>query len=309
MPKLQTAFKIWKEAGVGGVLFRSAGVGLGFGIRMIERVLRKLRIEQASFFDYWLNRKFVAPNKQLEDIHLNRRAFVIGNGPSLAHQDLSLLSGEITFVVNGFWMHSDIATLQPTYYVLLDPLYFDGSEASRTTLGQIAAAAKRSVFIVPASYRRNATEKGCLPIERTRFVSFAGVLHDSYPNWPELHRHVPGVWNVVQLAILGAFYMGCNRINMIGCDHDFIPGEGQDWKHFHADASIPGHPRLVAPEPLEQTYNSLANTWKAYGHIQKMAFLRGVSIYNATDGGNLDVFDRVCFSSLFQTASVISDIN
>jgi hypothetical protein len=299
MAKLLTAYKIWKEAGIGGVLFRSAGVGLGFGIRVMERALRKMRIEQASFFDYRMNRKFVAPNKQLEDIHLHRRAFVIGNGPSLAHQDLSVLRGEITFVVNSFWMHSDITELQPTYYVLIDPLFFDGSVSSRTSLGKMAAAANRSVFIVPACYRRNAIEKGCLPLERTKFVSFAGVLHDSEINWPELHCHVPGMWNVVQLALLGALYMGCHQIYLIGCDHDFIPGDGQDWKHFHADSSIPGHAELDAPEPLVHTYNSLANTWKAYGHIQKMACSRGVSIFNATHGGQLDAFNRISYGSLF----------
>jgi hypothetical protein len=52
-------------------------------------------------------------------------------------------------------------------------------------------------------------------------------------------------------------------------------------------------------EPLAAVYEWAAMVWKAYEHIQKMASSRGVSILNATHGGQLDVFDRVDYGSLF----------
>ena len=40
----------------------------------------------------------------LKDIHKGRRAFIIGNGPSLKQTDLSKLRDEITFCINRFYL-------------------------------------------------------------------------------------------------------------------------------------------------------------------------------------------------------------
>ena len=37
------------------------------------------------------------PNQGAQDIHSGRRAFIIGNGPSLTVADLERLKGEVTF--------------------------------------------------------------------------------------------------------------------------------------------------------------------------------------------------------------------
>src|SRR4051812_13425127 len=49
-------------------------------------------------------------NEKLRGCHRNQRCFVIGNGPSLAKQDLAPLAGEITFVMNAFWKHPILDT-------------------------------------------------------------------------------------------------------------------------------------------------------------------------------------------------------
>jgi hypothetical protein len=216
---------VWRAEGAGGVLRRSAARGLDISIDALCQASRSLKIQRALLYDYRLNRRFVETNISLEGAHQGQRAFIIGTGPSLVHQDLSHLSNEITFAVNSFWMHPAIAIVQPTYYVLLDSVFLDGSPHSSTNFGKLTSAADKSTFLVPANCRRSMIESGCLPDERTKFVSFAGVLHDSVIKWPELHRYVPGMWNVVQLALLAALYMGCNPIYLIGCDHDYVqPG-------------------------------------------------------------------------------------
>ena len=45
-----------------------------------------------------------------------------------------------------------------------------------------------------------------------------------------------------------------------------------------------------------------ASVWQmniAYECARKYADMHGIKIYNATRGGNLNVFERVCFDSLF----------
>src|SRR5262249_41650849 len=64
----------------------------------------------------------LAPNTQLAGRHRNeRRCFVIGNGPSLNTQDLSLLADEFTIIANIFFQHPDVDRISPAYCCVGDP--------------------------------------------------------------------------------------------------------------------------------------------------------------------------------------------
>src|SRR5882672_2735030 len=75
------------------------------------------------------DRILLRENEKLRDRHAGRRCFIIGNGPSLRAQDLTPLSGEVTFVMNAFWKHPILDLWQPTYFCFADSVCFDGSEA------------------------------------------------------------------------------------------------------------------------------------------------------------------------------------
>lgn len=303
MRKLATAYRVWRGKGIGGVFSASAVLGAETALAILRRASRTITVQRDYFYDYWANRNLVAPNRQLENIHAGRRAFIIGTGPSLAHQDLSHLRGEVTFAVNSFWMHPAIGTVRPAYYVLTDPDFFEDSAPSREVLRKMTAAANAAIFIVGASYGYGAVESGWLPRERTKFVSFAGLLHDSDITWPALHHYVPGVHNVALVALMSAMYMGCNPIYLMGCDHNYGQKVSGPWDHFHAEQVIPGRPSMTTFD-LGSEYAQAATLWTAYRHLRKIACSRGVSILNATHGGHLDVFDRANYSSLFENEVV-----
>src|SRR5437870_1912789 len=73
-------------------------------------------------------RQLLDGNRQFLQRHSGKRAFVLATGPSLAAQDLSPLSTEITFAVNSFWRHAEMGRWQPTYFLLTDGLLFSGKE-------------------------------------------------------------------------------------------------------------------------------------------------------------------------------------
>jgi len=67
-----------------------------------------------------------------------KRAFVIGNGPSLNQTDLSLLKDEITFGVNGIFLKFQDTEFRPTFYVVEDHLVAeDRQEAINQLRGPI----------------------------------------------------------------------------------------------------------------------------------------------------------------------------
>ena len=55
--------------------------------------------------------------ESLRNAYAGRRAFIIGNGPSLRCLDLSRLAGEVTFGVNGIFYLFDELGFKPTFYI------------------------------------------------------------------------------------------------------------------------------------------------------------------------------------------------
>ena len=60
-----------------------------------------------EFLDAPKAKKIILKNQELKDIYKEKRCFIIGNGPSIKDQDLTLFKNEITFVANNFYLHKD----------------------------------------------------------------------------------------------------------------------------------------------------------------------------------------------------------
>jgi hypothetical protein len=248
------------------------------------------------------HRELLARNADLRGAHRGRRCFVIGNGPSLARQDLSPLAGEITFVVNAFFKHPVVERWTPTYYGLADPDLFDGSPSSREFFESVRARCPGSTFFVPAQSHRAVREDGVLPLDRVRYVLLSGHLHPDRVRPPDLTGAVPGVINVPLLAIMAAMYAGCSPIYLLGLDHDWLAHRGT-LQHFYAGATLgAAHPAEATAELSRTPYASLMESqlvlWRAYEALRAMAAQSGIRILNASDGGFLDVFERASYTEV-----------
>ena len=56
------------------------------------------------------------------------RCFILGNGPSLNEQDLSLLRNEHCFVTNRFVLHNNFEVVDPNFYCMADPEFLVKNE-------------------------------------------------------------------------------------------------------------------------------------------------------------------------------------
>ena len=59
-------------------------------------------------------------NKKFKDTHRGERCFIVGNGPSIKQQDLSLLKDEIVFCVNQCVRNEQFTAMNPQYYVCVE---------------------------------------------------------------------------------------------------------------------------------------------------------------------------------------------
>lgn len=216
--------------------------------------------------------------EDFKDIHKGRRCFVVGNGPSLNNTPLHLLQDEITIGCNRIYLHK---TFTPRYYTLEDR-----KVAFQIRRDIINFKGPRYKFIpldidiksentVPIRFRRNSQEP-------FRFVD---------------KSHSTFYWGgtVTYLMIQLAYYMGCNPIYLVGIDHNYKNQEGGIYKDGDFDHFHPDYFKNVSCNPPHKERME-----RAYRYVKEYSKTLGFEIYNATVGGELEVFERIEFSSLFK---------
>jgi hypothetical protein len=240
-------------------------------------------------------------NEELRNCHKGQRCFVIGNGPSLAKQDLAPLGTESTFVMNAFWKHPILDRWQPKYFCFADPVWHDGSEAVKKSFESILARAHSATYIFPLDGKRAVEKDALLPLGSTYFYAFQSQpIGLSVADTFDFTRPIPYPFSTAQLAIMAAMFMGCTPIYLLGLDHDWLAHRGQE-THFFSSTSIENH--STAKGELNYSYDaeieSMRKLWKGYRKLHSLAEAEGIKIFNATAGGFLDVFERVKYESLF----------
>jgi len=243
--------------------------------------------------NYRLLKKRVLPFK---DLHKGKRAFIVGNGPSLRISDLDRLKNEITFGCNKIYLAFDQTDWRPTYFVAID-----------------------SVFIEDCAEEIKAIEcKKFLGIEAFRI--FGGAIDDTaylkhiepkyigdkikYEFSVDIANGIYGGWTVIYTILQIAFYMGITEVYLLGVDFKYkIPnptgelskyGEvilrGESEKnHFHKDYRKKDD-RWTLPKLREQH--------KAFLCAKKTFDGNNRRIYNASRKTELDIFPLVDFDSI-----------
>jgi hypothetical protein len=264
-----------------------------------SELTRKLDYSVNAQSIYRQARPLLARNEIFRGRHSGRPGFVLGNGPSINEQDLRPLAQEVTFVTNAFCRHPIVEEWQPSYYFLTDPVYYDGSDARRDDFTGIKERVPASTYFVPYKAREYVERESLLPLERTYYVALAGNLAHDPPWKPDFTLVQPDVRTVVQLAIIGAMFMGCSPIYLLGLDHDWLA-------HAHT------HYTFYTGQEAEQhdwKYGDLMEAvlimWRGYESIRRVAAAEGISILNATRGGFLDVFERAEYESVIRAGTSI----
>ncbi|MDB1122429.1 6-hydroxymethylpterin diphosphokinase MptE-like protein [Vibrio algarum] len=226
-----------------------------------------------------------------------KRCFIVGNGPSLNKIDLTLLESEYTFGVNSIFFKTKEMGFKPTFYAVEDKHVLDDN------LNEIKKFDCEYKFF-PSFYRDKTSNDGnnfYLPFD-------VGFYREEHPFFevPRFSKDVSKVvyagQTVTYFNLQLAFYMGFEEVYLVGMDFDYkIPDSAKiseatiestedDPNHFHPDYFGKGKkwhdPKLNAV---------LLNYEKAKEQFE----LNGRKILNATDGGKLELYDRVPYDLLF----------
>ena len=221
---------------------------------------------------------------EMRNRHAGERCFILGNGPSLRHTDLSLLRGETTFGLNRIYLNFEKMGYSTTYYVAVNTLVIE------QCAGEIMSLA------VP----RFITWRARRWLVRDPQIVF---MDTDYTEPATFSKDVSGrVYEgstVTYIALQLAFHMGFDQVVLVGVDHSFessgqpnatVISEGNDRDHFSPDYFGRGF-RWQLPD--------LTASERAYEMAKRAFEAEGRSIVDATIDGKLQVFPKMEYSELF----------
>lgn len=263
------------------------------GLRGLQRVGQAVQQRSAGADMQLVTSSITHPeNLDLKDLHQGKRAFVIGNGPSLAKQDLALIKDELLFTMNSFDRHPLITELHPLHHFIADPVLNTNAPETEAVLARIEAGIGDSPVFIPAwETLESDTLRRWKAEGRLWLVPNVGILAHAVPDELDMTTGLPAVQSTSQLAIMTAMYMGCDPIYLLGLDSDWAVSPDLD-RHFYDGSTIESEKEEHSSTRL--TYRTILECtvllWKGYESLRDYAEAKGITIINATGGGLLDVF-------------------
>src|SRR4051812_11542434 len=265
---------------------------------MLEKVNDKIKRLRAKRSNprYWFSYYFFPLSqddkllKVFKNKHKGERCFIIGNGPSLNKIDLTLLENEVTFGMNAIYLNYEKMGFYPTYYAVEDVFVAEDRADEINSYNQ-------SIKFLP-NYLKYCLKRD----EQTIFYNFIAPKQNTteFTKNAALKVFFGGTVSFVCMQL--AYYMGFEKVYLIGFDHNYvIPDTAKvkgteilsttdDLNHFSAEYFGKGK-RWHDPDfpRMESSYKKARNSFEEDGR----------KIYNATFGGKLEVFERVHFLELF----------
>jgi len=229
------------------------------------------------------------------DHHHEKRAFILGNGPSLNLCDLSLIKDDITFGVNSIFLNQERMGFFPTYYVVEDTFVAEDR------------AEQINQYTGPTKFFGNYLRYCLDDTDNTIWLNI-GFRYSESPGFPYFSRNAARIlWvggTVTYICLQLAYYMGFTEVYLIGFDHNYqipadaimtgrkneILSQSDDPNHFHPGYFGKGYrwhdPRV---DRMEKAYQRAKENFETDGRF----------IYNATVDGKLEIFPRVNYTDLF----------
>lgn len=238
-------------------------------------------------FYFSKDRAVVKKNVKFKDIHLGKRCFILGTGPSLKKVDYNHLKNEIVFGVNYLYKGDIINYVIPQYYCLYDEVFY--SKDIVDTKNVMEKLQDTTFFL-----RTNAIDairKSGIKNNNIYYQSCNVFQYDDYIK-VDMTKNMTAPYNVVIGCIQTAIYMGFKEIYLLGCDYNSFASLKSE--HFYDDDNSPSR---NMPLGYELKYYTLV-TYHHYA-LNKYAKKNNIFIYNITPNSLLDAYPRKDIRDIF----------
>lgn len=252
--------------------------------------IRDLPQLPAAYLHPW-RRTAIQRLAALKDIHKGRRAFIIGNGPSLRQTDLGKLKDEFTFGMNRIYLMFPDMGFRTTYLSVVNDLVIEqtASDLAALEIPKFITWRSRRYFD-PAQFAGS---------KYANLPTFLYTTYDSPHFSPDIRWRVWEGATVTYVTMQLAFHMGFSEVILIGVDHNYtttgvpnttVTSQGDDPNHFSSQYFGKGF-RWQLPD--------LQTSEIAYRLARQAYENAGRRIVDATVGGKLTIFEKVNYDTLF----------
>ena len=242
---------------------------------------RSVRDDLAEYRDYRI--------RQFRKRHEGQRCVIMGNGPSLNNTDFSLLQNEICFGLNKIFLLFRKTTFRPDYICCYIKDVVSQCREQLLALHNIPIfISHESLDIIPPGHN-HIYHLG----PQQRFSFSQDVMEAIYVGF-----------TVTYAAIQLAVYMGFKDIILIGVDHNFAGYDGAPNQWHKIEKARHTH--------FDPNYFATGQFWQApdykmiethFTYARDVCRFLGVRIIDATDGGKLQVFEKMSLIEALQQNS------
>lgn len=266
-------------------------------VRYIRKTLNRIRLVylmgRYNLLGFFRSRGMFHNNnslrlERLKNSHKGERCFLIGNGPSLTGEDLHLLNDEYTFGTNMVYKIFDKTDWRPTFHCVSDTIYASklGSELSKMV--------KAPLFTTERTYRRMKKK----PVDTTYVHT---LQSERYRVKGNIQAYCMVKATVLSLAAEVAFHMGFTEIYLLGVDCTNPHDKGGHFTDNYTTKEVAEtdinriKTRMNAQSLTTEQIGThiIDRSLEVYSLLNKFAAKHGIRVYNATRGGNLELFPRV----------------
>lgn len=248
-------------------------------------------------------------NERFHNIYKGKRCFILGNGPSIREQNLTLLQNEVTFTVNQIARNPQFQNIHTNYHFWADPEFFrtemkcDGDYELLKIMKQLSQDVE---CFFPY-------EQAKQYIERFELGKYINVNYYSWGQFVgdqeeiDFTEYIHSGATVVQFAIRLAIYMGFAEIYLLGCECSTIlnviharTSQYTTVTHCYDidDKEKERAKNMYFALPMQAYYESEKKILEDYYLLERYCKARGIKLINCTPGGLLDVIERADFEEV-----------
>lgn len=232
----------------------------------------------------------------MKDSHKGERCFLIGNGPSLSPDDLHMLKDEYTFGTNMVYKIFDQTDWRPSFHCVSDSIY------ATKLRDELYNNVKSPLFTIEKTYHKMT--------KRTLETTYVHTIaSERYRVKGNIFAYCMVKATVLSLAAEFAFHMGFSEIYLLGVDCTNPHAAGGHFTDNYTTKEIAQtdisriktrmNKENVTTEQIGE--HIIDRSLVVYRLLKKYADRHGIKIYNATRGGNLEVFPRVVLEDVLNT--------
>lgn len=252
-------------------------------------------------------RQWLDKNKEFNNMHKGQRCFILGNGPSLKTEDLSMIRDEIVFTVNQVNRIPDYGKFISSYHFWVDESFFNidtDKPEDKELLEVMGSIGKdKPVCFFPLEQREFCKRHRLHEKLNIRFIANkpSVTLIDGYNRKIDMAKLLPGFGTVVQYCIISAIYMGFSEIYLLGCDNTgimvtlktaLLENDEKDYAYIITANETKRMISLLERNTVERYAISYAATLTAYRILNDYCIRRNIKLVNCSSSTVIDSISR-----------------